>query len=685
MSTPKPHPFALLALSALVVLAASKLSMAPLHAQVVMGQVVDSIAATPVGTGFVVLLDQEGREVARALSTDDGRFRLEAPAGGVYKLRSERIGYGAFTSAPFELEGSETLDRTLRVLAQAIVLAAVEVQGEDRCNTNPNEAVETGIVWQEIRKALAATAWDGTQELARYRLYRYRRNWDTTREEVLSEEGALSEGYAGQPYRSVSLDTLLNEGFVVERADGVWYNLPDAGVLQADSFLASHCFHVVRDSVERPGQIGLAFEPMSQRGLPDVRGALWLDETTSELRLLDVSFTRLPQGVVDRRVGGTVEFMMLPSGAWIVHRWQVRTPSLRVFTGGLRETHDRTQRIGIMGFNDTGGDVLEITTLDGARLYPPGLAHLIGTVYDSSRAGPLAEAAIAIDGTAFWGRSDGRGVAHLAVPAEGEYVATLSHPAIDSIGHLPLGKDVRFVSGDTSTISFNIPHANSISRRICSYPTAVHDSATVLGLVRQGRSGRPARGLDMSASWQVLELEGDRLQPNVIEQVVRTDAAGTYFLCGLPVGLPVTIRANGARSANILFPRQADGLLLFARERDPDDPYRRSFRTRHRTWKVDFLLTGVPPAVPSASVPGVLSGYVTDFSSGQPLRGVTITLNNGDSTVTRSDGTFDLVGVEWRPSDNSIVAHRTGYQPWTKVIGLNVDLPRVELSIQLQR
>jgi len=168
MFTIKSQRTARLGLVVFAVLTAVMLPMPHARAQVVMGQVVDSISGTNVGTGFVVLLDQEDREVARALSAGDGRFRLEAPSAGLYRLRSERIGYQAFTSAPFELGPRQMLDQTLRVRAQAIVLAAIQVQGEDRCNTNPSEAAETGVIWQEIRKALAATTWDGTQERARY-------------------------------------------------------------------------------------------------------------------------------------------------------------------------------------------------------------------------------------------------------------------------------------------------------------------------------------------------------------------------------------------------------------------------------------------------------------------------------------------------------------------------------------
>ena len=665
-------------------LTAVALSTAPLRAQIVTGQVVDSMSGVPVGTGFVVLLDSNNLEVARALSAADGRFRLSARAGGVYRLRSERIGYRAFTSEPFELARGQTLDETLRVSAHAIVLSAVEVRGEDRCNANPDVAEETGLVWQEIRKALAATAWDGTQEQARYWWYGYRREWDVARQKIMDEDGVVSEGLARQPFVSLPAAQLGREGFIVRDRDSITYNLPDAAVLQDEDFLGKHCFHVVRDSELHPGQIGLAFEPMSRRGLPDVRGALWLDEATSELRALDVSFTHLPEDVFDQRVGGTVEFLMLPSGAWIVHRWQVRAPKIRVLTSGKRVVFEGTnKRAAITGFTDTGGDVLEITTRDGTKLYPPGIARLSGTVYDSTKGEPLVGALVALEETPFAARSDKLGVFHLPVPLEGEYRAVLSHPWIDSLGLTHPRRETHLVPDQIDTVSFIIPHARSIARRVCSDP-ADSELAIVVGQVRHDESRSPAARVEVKASWQVLESEELGFVPRVKERVARTTRSGSYVLCGVPLGTPVTVSGSGTDSANLLFPRQEGGMILFARDRDPSQPYSSTPQTAHRTWKVDLLLADSRPTREPGEVPSALSGFVSDSATMLPLEGVVVSLNGSDSTVTRADGTFDMVDVEWLKGTNYLVVQREGYAPWRQEIWLPDDFGgALAVSIQL--
>jgi len=88
------------------------------------------------------------------------------------------------------------------------------------------------------------------------------------------------------------------------------------------------------------------------------------------LRSLEFNYTGVPEGVTDARIGGTVEFLRLPSGAWIIRRWELRMPRLRAqmisgYAGAVQ------RRVTVQGFRDSGGEVLEIHALNGARVYPP--------------------------------------------------------------------------------------------------------------------------------------------------------------------------------------------------------------------------------------------------------------------------------------------------------------------------
>ena len=342
----------------------------PLASQVVAGQVVDQATAAPVGEGFVVLLDEQGREVARTLTAVDGRFLLHAPRPGRYRLRSERIGYVAFVAPQFTLEVNQTLPQPLAVTALAVQLAAVEVTGRTTCRLSPERAERTEAVWEEARKALAAAVWTEGQRTYRYRTVAFERDWDESRTVMRGQVSDTLRGDARAPFSSVPAANLAAHGYIVVAADSVAYYGLDAVVLQDTTFLASHCFGLVRRSVRGVQQVGLSFQPEPRRRLPDVRGVLWLDEESAELRSLEFSYTRVPEAVTDERIGGTVEYVRVPSGAWIIRRWELRMPRLAAqeITSGYGASQ---RRVVVRGFRDAGGEVLEIRALDGRRVYPP--------------------------------------------------------------------------------------------------------------------------------------------------------------------------------------------------------------------------------------------------------------------------------------------------------------------------
>src|SRR2546422_11587384 len=69
------------------------------------------------------------------------------------------------------------------------------------------------------------------------------------------------------------------------------------------------------------------FTPARGRTLPDIAGTIWVDGKTAQLHHLDYTYTRLPQELVAPRAGGHIEFLRVPSGAWIVRDWVIRMRS----------------------------------------------------------------------------------------------------------------------------------------------------------------------------------------------------------------------------------------------------------------------------------------------------------------------------------------------------------------------
>jgi hypothetical protein len=87
----------------------------PGSAQIVRGQVVDSLLGTPIAGGSVALLDDADAEVARTLTDERGLFLLRAPGAGQYRLRAEGEGYRMSVFPPFDLAADGMLAYRLLV------------------------------------------------------------------------------------------------------------------------------------------------------------------------------------------------------------------------------------------------------------------------------------------------------------------------------------------------------------------------------------------------------------------------------------------------------------------------------------------------------------------------------------------------------------------------------------------
>ncbi len=286
-------------------------------AQTLRGQVIDSVLQVPVGAGFVVLLDADGAEITRTLTSRNGRFTftLAPNQRGPLSLRSERIGYRVAVTELFDVPTDEPVDLTIWVRALPVPLSAIEVRESTECKVRPTEDEQTAVVWEEARKALAAASWTASRQLYHVVSNLYDRDTDARRRRVLQEHHRPAIGHSTNPFVSRAPIELLQNGYVSYEDGVVVYYAPDAEVLQDDGFLGTHCFRLRRGDDEGAALIGLGFEPVPSRKLPDVEGVLWLDRQSSELRSLEFGYVNLPRHLrADGPSGGTVEFMPLDIG-----------------------------------------------------------------------------------------------------------------------------------------------------------------------------------------------------------------------------------------------------------------------------------------------------------------------------------------------------------------------------------
>ena len=523
--------------------------------QTISGQVVDSTSRSPVGTGFVVLIDGAGRELIRTLTTAQGRFSVEIGPTvlGPFRLRSERIGYRQFTSPPIEVARDETLEYQLVVGALPVRLAAIDVEEDRQCRTRPAEGRQTAVVWEEARKALAAASWAADRGIYRYQSVLYERQLDARRHEVIEERTRVSAGYYKTPFSSQDPEVLVEDGFVVLRDGDNWYYAPDANVLRSEAFLGTHCFRVVREEKDRPGQIGLAFKPVPGRDLPDIDGTLWLDEETAELRSVDYRYTDEPNDIRDNRIGGTVEFMPVGGGAWIVNKWQIRMPAMALIeVKDARMARGTRQEVVMNGFLDAGGEVVEITSRLGQSLYQAPVSHVTGEVFDSARVvpAPLSRATVRVAGTSFHDTTDFRGRFEITAPLSGNYRLTFDHPRTDSLGFVAPERAVELRPGHTERVDLAIPPMPVLLEGICGDQDLDRESRILVGLVWDGATGAPFAGATVSARWQSIgagregTVVGRRFQE--LEATAVTDSHGFYAICTLELDRPAYIVASRA-------------------------------------------------------------------------------------------------------------------------------------------
>jgi hypothetical protein len=545
-----------------------QLGLPPLSAQTIRGVLVEEGTERPIPNTLVVLLDPSGRQHGGSLTDESGRYLLRAPAPGRYLLRAERIGYQSTTSHPLEVAAGETVEHRIVASAQIVGLEGIRVEGRRRrCSPLTREAgLETVALWEEARKALNTVAWTRQQRLFDYQVLRYQRDVDPATLQVKREQTRSRSGLSENPFVSASADTLAREGYVRRTASGTTYHAPDAHVFLSDAFLGSHCFRIERKGAERDGLIGLAFEPVRGRTLPDIRGVLWLDAKTAELRHLEYRYTGLSRAVPTERLGGRVEFERLPTGAWIVRRWWIRMPQVGVQQ--VRWSGTTATREVLLGFREEGGEVVGILGAEPSRSMASRRVVLEGMVYDSVLAAPLAGATVFLPGTPYSAVTDASGRFRLEELPEGRYSLSFSHPRWESLGTGPPTQDVFLRSDRTEPVNLATPGAAALIASLCDgsrveIPEGFDArGGMVYGVVRDPRTGKPLPHAAVTLSWSRFNVGVAGVRENRQRATTYTDRDGRYRVCGVPPEVTVRVRAASApRSAGeVTFTLPPNGL-----------------------------------------------------------------------------------------------------------------------------
>jgi 5-hydroxyisourate hydrolase-like protein (transthyretin family) len=552
------------------------LSALPLHAQLVRGEVLEAESGVPIAGAMVVVLDADENVTARALTDDMGRFAVDVRSTGSYRARIDRIGYESLTTDPFDVPADGTFQRIL-VPIRAVDLAALDVSAARRCRLRADVAEATVTVWAEARKALEAAAWTIEAGRYSYTLLGFLRRLDRDGQDILEEERELISGLGQAPYVSRPAQELAERGYYHELPNGnLSYYAPDADVLLSDAFLDTHCLHVQTGD---DGQVGLAFEPVEGRGLPEISGVLWMDAATAMLTRLEYRYVNLPWGEASGNAGGEIAFQRLPAGTWIVRDWRIRMPRLGL-VGDAR--YER------LGYEEIGGLVWRVVDPEGRVVQQEVGATITGQVSDSLGDGALPGARITARGLDLSAESDPAGTFVLSGLPPGRIVLDVGHPSLDVLGlpavHLAT---IDVESGDTIDVDVRAPRVHDALIRVCAdiaRDDAVRPDNAGIVLGRVMDQGRAAAGATVRVEW-LPEADQRRLSETrsaplggavsvPFWRLVETPAGnrlettlnvrGTFLLCDVAFDSPLHVVAtSGDRSADttVIVPR-GDALAI---------------------------------------------------------------------------------------------------------------------------
>jgi hypothetical protein len=160
----------------------------------------------------------------------------------------------------------------------------------------------------------------------------------------------------GRPFRTLAPAVLASRGYVRPEGDSIEFYGPDAQALLSDEFLDTHCLYVDPDAADRH-TVGLAFEPVRRRGIVDIKGVLRFSRRTGELQEVEYEYTEPGGSARAMPAGGSVEFLRLASGGWVITRWHIRVTNIARGNDWARRG-EQVQTVTDM--HESGGEVTEV-------------------------------------------------------------------------------------------------------------------------------------------------------------------------------------------------------------------------------------------------------------------------------------------------------------------------------------
>lgn len=526
------------------------LAAANAFAQRVRGTLTDSSTREPVTGAVVTIADSTGRFLARGIAGADGRFDVPRFPSSK-QIHVVRIGYRPIdASVP---AGDEVLDLRMRAIASQ--LATVTTSGRRVCPGDDANSQALQL-WEQARSGFlaAVVARDARPPNLRLRYFRVER--DPMLRRVVDDTVWVKTIVGDQPFIAArSATAFATEGYMHERAGGDRdYYAPDEAVLLDEAFAASHCLRVIAADPGHVGEVGIGFEPVTPErdSLVEVRGTVWLNGKTLDLRTLDFDYTNLEH--VKDGSGGSIIFQSMPSGVPMIVRWTIHSPIIatdesEMSTGIRRSLPPRPERhrFRVLGYQVLGAEARQVTWPDGSS-WQPRLASVTGLIVDlHGRVMPGAR--VWINGMGDTVLTDTAGVFRLPRPMIGGLFSVVAADSTLAAGgisqtapHTILVSDDRNLARDISVDVLKMyPRADALRVACPDNNYVAGFGVAILRVI--DTAGVPAIRAHIDLETRQAVVVGDTLV-RPVRRSSDTGYNGDFIVCGASLEQPMTFHAS---------------------------------------------------------------------------------------------------------------------------------------------
>jgi hypothetical protein len=325
-------------------------------------------------------------------------------------------------------------------------------------------------------------------------------------------------------------------------------------VLLDEAFAASHCLRVIAADPGHVGEVGIGFEPVTAErdSLVEVRGTVWLNGKTLDLRTLDFDYTNLEH--VEDGSGGSIIFQSMPSGVPMIVRWTIHSPIIatdesEMSTGIRRSLPPRPERhrFRVLGYQVLGAEARQVTWPDGSS-WQPRLASVTGLIVDlHGRVVPGAR--VWINGMGDTVLTDTAGVFRLPRPMIGGLFSVVAADSTLAAGgisqtapHTILVSDDRNLARDISVDVLKMyPRADALRVACPDNNYVAGFGVAILRVI--DTAGVPAIRAHIDLETRQAVVVGDTLV-RPVRRSSDTGYNGDFIVCGASLEQPMTFHAS---------------------------------------------------------------------------------------------------------------------------------------------